>query len=138
MVLLVKPLVPKVPLLMPLLLTVLEPTVRGLRPVLVAMRGLWPLAVVSPSLRGNCERGPWQVIKDRAEGPVAGGTARPVAGDAVEDANPSEGPLSRTCEVCGGAGGQRNLRRQRGQRPRRPDTHFLYKAGLQALPVREW
>jgi hypothetical protein len=37
-------------------------------------------------------RGPWQVIKDRAEGPVAGGPAGPVASAAVEDANPSEGP----------------------------------------------
>ena len=51
----VMPLVPKVPLVMPLVLTVLEPNVRGLRPVLVALRGLWPLAVVSPSLRGNHE-----------------------------------------------------------------------------------
>jgi hypothetical protein len=49
------PLVPKVPLVMPLMLTVLKPNARGLRPVLVALRSLWPLAVVSPSLRGNCE-----------------------------------------------------------------------------------
>ena len=51
----VMPLVPKVPLVMPLVLTVLEPNVRGLWPVLVALRGLRLLAVVSPSLRGNCE-----------------------------------------------------------------------------------
>ena len=51
----VMPLVPTVPPVMPLVLTVLEPKVRGLWPVLVALRGLWPLAVVSPSLRGNCE-----------------------------------------------------------------------------------
>ena len=37
-------------------------------------------------------RGPWQVIKDGAEWPVARGTAGPVAGAAVEDANTSEGP----------------------------------------------
>jgi len=70
----VKPLVPKVPLVMPLMLTVLEPTVRGLRPVLVALRGLWPLSVASPSLwplsamttlRGlwpGAVRGPWAVL----------------------------------------------------------------------------
>ena len=44
------PLVPTVPPVMPLVLTLLEPNVRGLWPVLVALRGLWPLAVVSPSL----------------------------------------------------------------------------------------
>ena len=32
------------------------------------------------------------LVKDGAEGPVAGGTARLVAGAAVEDANASEGP----------------------------------------------
>ena len=32
------------------------------------------------------------LVKDGAEGPVARGTARPVAGAAVEDANTSEGP----------------------------------------------
>jgi hypothetical protein len=50
----VLPMKTKVPLVMPLVLTVLEPSVRGLRPVLVALRGLWPLAVVSPARAVAC------------------------------------------------------------------------------------
>ena len=73
-------------------------------------------------------RGPWQVVKDRAEGPVAGGTAGPVASAANGDANPSEGLSAVRARYVAVLVAEGTSADNAAKDSQTGHTHYLYKA----------